>query len=88
MGTWFAKLAGHKDDAEKVLKDPHSIAAYTLLFGLALLILLLWFAIVIVTAIRVYKKYRQLDKEEKVKSKSGHWSPSDISLKGFCMFIH
>lgn len=57
MGTWLAKLAGHKDDAAKVLKEPDSIAAYTLVFGLALLVLLLWIAIIVVTAIRVYKKY-------------------------------
>ena len=66
MGTWLAKLAGHKDDAAKVLKEPDSIAAYTLVFGLALLVLLLWIAIIVVTAIRVYKKYfRQWRNEER-----------------------
>jgi len=66
MGTWLAKLAGHKDDAAKVLKEPDAIAAYTLVFGLALLVLLLWIAIIIVTAIRVYKKYiRQWRNEER-----------------------
>ncbi|KAK2551225.1 Calmodulin [Acropora cervicornis] len=56
MGSWLAKLAGHGDDAAKVPKDPTSIAAFILVFGLAFLILLLWFVIIIVTAIRVCKK--------------------------------
>ena len=68
MGTWIAKLAGHEDDAEKVLKDPHSIVAYVLVFGLAFLVLLLFAAIFVVTAIRVYKKYRKQDKNLKVRA--------------------
>lgn len=68
MGTWIAKLAGHKDDAEKVLKDPNFIAAYILVFGLAFLVLLLFAAIFVVTAIRVYKKYRKQDKNLKVRA--------------------
>ncbi|XP_068757227.1 uncharacterized protein [Montipora capricornis] len=57
MGSWLAKLAGQEDNAAKILKNPHSIAAYTLVFGLAFLVLLLWFVIIIVTAIRIFKKY-------------------------------
>ncbi|XP_068696773.1 uncharacterized protein [Montipora foliosa] len=57
MGSWLAKLAGQEDNATKILKNPHSIAAYTLVFGLAFLVLLLWFVIIIVTAIRIFKKY-------------------------------
>ena len=57
FGTWIAKLAGHKRDAALVLRDPHSIAAYVLVFGLVFLILVLWVAIIIVTAVRIYKIY-------------------------------
>lgn len=57
FGTWIAKLAGHKRDAALVLHDPHSIAAYVLVFGLVFLILVLWVAIIIVTAVRIYKIY-------------------------------
>ncbi|XP_067050265.1 uncharacterized protein [Acropora muricata] len=59
MGSWLAKLAGHGDDAAKVPKDPTSIAALILVFGSAFLILLLWFVIIVVTAIRVCKKCRR-----------------------------
>lgn len=66
MGSWLAKLAGHEDDAVKVLKDPSSVAAYILVFGLAFLILLLWFVIIIVTAIRVCKKCHRKEASFKV----------------------
>ena len=66
MGSWLAKLAGHGDDAAKVPKDPTSIAALILVFGLAFLILLLWFVIIIVTAIRVCKKCRRKEAPFKV----------------------
>ena len=69
MGTWIAKLAGHKDDAAIVLKDPHSIAAYTLVFGLAFLVLLLWITIVILTAIRIFKKYRRRSQDAERETK-------------------
>ena len=57
FGTWIAKLAGHQGDASVVLHDPHSIAAYVLVFGLLFLVLLLCVAVVVVTAVRIYKIY-------------------------------
>ena len=69
MGSWLAKLAGQEDNAAKILKNPHSIAAYTLVFGLAFLVLLLWFVIIIVTAIRIFKKYSRKEAPLKVSKK-------------------
>lgn len=66
MGSWLAKLAGHGDEAAKVPKDPASIAAFILVFGLAFLILLLWFVIIVVTVIRVCKKCHRKETSFKV----------------------
>lgn len=68
MGSWIAKLAGHKKDTAESLKDPHAIAAYTLFFGCVAFVLLLWIVIAILATIRIYKKYsrRSEDGDTKV----------------------
>ena len=64
MGSWIAKLAGHKEDAQASLKNPHAIASYTLFFGCIAIVLLLWIVIAILTTIRIYKKYSRRSEDE------------------------
>jgi len=68
MGSWIAKLAGHKKDTAESLKDPHAIAAYTLFFGCVAFVLLLWIVIAILTTIRIYKKYSRRSEDGDTKT--------------------
>lgn len=68
MGSWIAKLAGHKKDAAESLKNPHAIAAYTLFFGCIAFVLLLWIVTAILTTIRMYKKYSRRSEDGDTKT--------------------
>lgn len=64
MGSWLAKLAGHKEDAAQSLKNPQAVASYTLFFGFIAFVLLMWITSAILTIVRIYKKYTKPQEEE------------------------
>lgn len=69
MGSWIASLAGHQKDATESLKNPHTVAAYTLFFGCIACVLLLWITIAILTTIRIFKKRLRKSKDGQTEGK-------------------